>query len=306
LDYNEILWEVAQTVEPQRGSGKVANYIPALAEVDPMNFGMAVVTRAGDRFTTGRADRPFSLQSVTKVISLTMALESIGESFWKRSGREPSGDPFNSLVQLEHENGIPRNPLINAGALISTDVLVSRYGRDGAVEAILQFAQELADGEPVRIDPRVAASERETGFRNAAVANFMRSFGNLHNPPDDVLHVYFHQCALEMSCQGLARAMLYLANGGVDPITGRRIVSERRARRINAIMLTCGHYDASGDFAFHVGLPGKSGVGGGIVAIAPGQLSVAVWSPGLSPQGNSLVGTMALEKFASLTGLSVF
>lgn len=306
MNYAEILWEVAQTIEPQRGNGKVANYIPALAEVDPMNFGMAVVTRSGERCSVGRADRQFSLQSVTKVISLTMALEAIGESYWKRTGREPSGDPFNSLVQLEHENGIPRNPLINAGALISTDVLVSRYGRDGAVEAILQFATELADGEPVRIDPRVAASERETGFRNAAVANFMRSFGNLHNSPEDVLHVYFHQCALEMSCLGLARSMLFLANSGMDPITGRRVVSERRARRINAIMLTCGHYDASGDFAFHVGLPGKSGVGGGIVAIAPGELSVAVWSPGLSDQGNSLVGTMALEKFAALTGLSVF
>mgnify|MGYP003627770496 CR=1 FL=1 len=306
MNYEEILWEVAETIEPQRGKGKVANYIPALAEVDPMNFGMAVVTRAGERYSVGRADRRFSLQSVTKVISLTMALEAIGESYWKRAGREPSGDPFNSLVQLEHENGVPRNPLINAGALISTDVLVSRYGRDGAVEAILQFATELADGEPVRIDPRVAASERETGFRNAAVANFMRSFGNLHNPPEDVLHVYFNQCALEMSCLGLARSMLFLASGGKDPITGRRVVSERRARRINAIMLTCGHYDASGDFAFHVGLPGKSGVGGGIVAIAPGELSVAVWSPGLSAQGNSLVGTMALEKFAALTGLSVF
>lgn len=306
MDIAAALNDVAAAIEPDRGTGKVANYIPALAEVDPNCFGMSVVTVSGECFAVGQADHPFSLQSVTKVMSLTLALETLGDPFWARSGREPSGDPFNSLVQLEHENGIPRNPLINAGALISTDVLVSRYGRDGAVDAILQFATELADGEPVRIDSRVAASERETGFRNAALANFIRSFGNLKNPPEDVLHVYFHQCALEMSCKGLSRAMLYLANRGTDPMSGRQVVSERRARRINAIMMTCGHYDASGDFAFHVGLPGKSGVGGGIIAIAPGKLSVAVWSPGLSPQGNSLVGSLALEKFTTQTGLSIF
>ncbi|MDF1720623.1 MAG: glutaminase [Minwuia sp.] len=306
MDYAAVLKQVAEAVEPERGSGRVANYIPALAEVDPDGFGMSVVTVDGACFTVGQAEQPFSLQSVTKVMSLTLALEILGDAFWARSGREPSGDPFNSLVQLEHENGIPRNPLINAGALISTDVLISRHGRDGAVAAILEFATEMADGEPVRIDGRVAASERETGFRNAALANFIRSFGNLQNPPEDVLHVYFHQCALEMSCKGLSRAMLYLANRGVDPVSGRQVVPERRARRINAVMMTCGHYDASGDFAFHVGLPGKSGVGGGIIAIAPQQLSVAVWSPGLSPQGNSLVGSIALEKFTTLTGLSIF
>ncbi len=306
MEMADVLDTVAATVEPHRGTGRVADYIPALAEVDPKGFGMSVVTVDGDMFNVGQAEHRFSLQSVTKVMSLTLALDILGEPFWQRSGREPSGDPFNSLVQLEHENGIPRNPLINAGALISTDVLVSRYGRDGAVAAILQFASGLAGGEPVRIDSRVAASERDTGFRNAALANFIRSFGNLHNPPEDVLHVYYHQCALEMSCKGLARAMLFLAGRGTDPLTGRQVVTERRARRINAVMMTCGHYDASGDFAFHVGLPGKSGVGGGIIAIAPGQLSVAVWSPGLSPQGNSLVGSMALEKFTALTGLSIF
>ncbi len=221
-------------------------------------------------------------------------------------GREPSGSPFNSIVQLEQERGTPRNPFINAGAIAVTDAVLDGGMADKVVEEITGFFRELAQDASVRIDPEVAISESQTGYRNAALANFMKGFGKLENPVEAVLEVYFNQCAIAMSCAQLARAALFLAAGGRDPVTGREIVSEELARRINALMLTCGHYDASGDFAFRVGLPGKSGVGGGILVVVPGRCAVAVWSPGLNTHGNSLVGTLALEQLAARTGWSVF
>ena len=302
----QLLDAVAVDVEPERGAGRVADYIPALARVDPRRFGMAAVTLDGRVARVGDAQTPFSLQSISKIFGLTLALELVGRALWQRVGREPSGSPFNSLVQLEHERGIPRNPLINAGALVVTDTILSRTGNGSALAAILDLVQLAADDPTVGIDPEVAASERESGHRNRALAHFIRSFGNLENEVDAVLDVYFRQCALAMNCVQLARSLLYLANGGVDPVTGRVVVSARRARRINAIMLTCGHYDASGDFAFRIGLPGKSGVGGGIVAIVPGRMVLAAWSPGLNAQGNSIVAAQALECFTNRSGLSIF
>ena len=306
IDYQALLERVVREVEPLLGKGKVANYIPALAAVDPRKFGIAVTTLDGHTYCAGDASEVFSIQSISKVFTLTMALQVVGDQLWKRVGREPSGTPFNSLVQLEYEQGIPRNPLINAGALVVTDAVVENTHGRRPIDAILAFMRECADDDSVEINDEVARSEKQWGNRNAALANLIKAFGNLKSPVETVLDTYFHQCALAMNCRQLSRAVLYLANAGKCPLTGRTFVSKERARRINAIMLTCGHYDSSGDFAFRVGLPAKSGVGGGIVAVVPGKLGICVWSPALSPQGNSLVGTIALERLAGATGESIF
>lgn len=311
----EIVGTVCREMQAHLGHGRVADYIPALARIDPRHFGIAVAVQTGNGagggapvrlYSAGDAQTAFSVQSISKVFTLTMALEELGGALWKRVGREPSGSPFNSIVQLENERGISRNPLINAGALVVTDALLAAGDPAALVRKILDFMRQLAHDPTVAIDPDVATSEGETGFRNASLANFLRAFGNIESKVLDVLEVYFHQCALSMNCRQLARAGLYLAHDGIDPQLPTRVTSAQRARRINALMMTCGHYDASGDFAFRVGLPGKSGVGGGILAIAPGRASIAVWSPGLNSWGNSHVGVLALEKFASLTGWSVF
>lgn len=301
-----IVSEVFASLTERRGEGKVATYIPQLAKADPMAFGIAVLPLTGDPVVAGDADIPFSIQSISKVFSLTLALGKVGDALWTRVGREPSGSPFNSIVQLEQERGIPRNPFINAGAIAVADVLLAGHQPREAIGEIVRFVRFLAGNDDIAIDPAVAASETATGHRNVALAEFMRGFGNLHHDAGHVLGVYFHQCAIAMSCRELAQAGLFLANGGVNPQTGHRVVSKDRARRINALMLMCGHYDGSGDFAYKVGLPGKSGVGGGILAIAPGRASIAVWSPGLNMVGNSLLGTIALEMLARRTGWSIF
>ncbi len=286
--------------------GAVASYIPGLARVDPAHFGIAVVLADGAVIRSGDADTPFSIQSISKVFALTLALGKVGDSLWKRVGREPSGSAFNSIVQLEREDGIPRNPFINAGAIVVCDVILSDSGPMASIGEMLRFVRYLAEDETIEIDQAVAGSEATTGFRNAALANYMKSFGNLTHPVADPLNLYFNQCALSLSCVQLALAGRYLMHGGRHPGFGGRVVSERRARRINALMLTCGHYDGSGEFAFRVGIPGKSGVGGGILAIVPGKASIAVWSPGLNDRGNSKLGSQALERLAEATGWSVF
>jgi glutaminase len=302
----ELIETVHRDAAPLLGEGRVADYIPELARIDPRKLGIAVATVDGQIAVCGDADEPFSIQSISKVFTLTLALGKIGDALWKRVGREPSGTSFNSIVQLEHERGIPRNPFINAGAIVVTDVVLAGHEPREAIGEILQFIRFLTGDDSIAIDPAVARSETETGYRNRALANYMRAFGNLEHPTDLVLGVYFHQCAIAMSCRQLAQAGLFLANSGRLPPDNFNVISPRRARRINALMLTCGHYDGSGDFAFRVGLPGKSGVGGGILAVVPRVASMAVWSPALDAQGNSLIGTHVLEQIAAKTGWSVF
>ncbi|HWX89870.1 MAG TPA: glutaminase [Rhizomicrobium sp.] len=307
MDYlDDIVATVHRDMAAHLGRGKVADYIPALARVDPKNFALAVTTCDGRTAQAGGAHLPFSIQSISKVFTLTLALNKLGANLWDRVGREPSGSRFNSIVQLEAEKGIPRNPLINAGALAITDTLLAGGDSDATIIEIRDFMRRLADDPTIVIDDEVAESEAQTGFRNTSLANFLRANDNLTGPVEDVLKVYFHQCALRMNCRQLARAGLFLAHAGQDPLNHARVTTPFRTKRINAIMMTCGHYDASGDFACRVGLPGKSGVGGGILAIAPRKASICVWSPGLNAQGNSLVGAMALERLSSLTGWSVF
>jgi glutaminase len=301
-----IVDDIAGEMARREDRGAVATYIPQLARVDPRQFGLAVVAANGEIAGAGDCDVPFSIQSISKVFSLTLALGLAGDGLWRRVGREPSGNAFNSIVQLELEHGVPRNPFINAGALAVTDVILSGHPPREALGDILRFIRFAAQDDSIYIDDDVARSEKATGFRNAALANFMKSFGVLHNPVDHVLGTYFHHCAIAMSCRQLALAGRFLAHSGRNPDTGCSIVSAERARRINALMLTCGHYDGSGEFAYRVGLPGKSGVGGGILAIAPGRASIAVWSPGLDSYGNSALGRRALEKLAQRLKWSVF
>ncbi len=301
-----VVKEIADEMRQRTDRGEVASYIPELARVDPGAFGIAVIDASGDVVAAGDSETPFSIQSVSKVFTLTLALGKVGDRLWRRVGREPSGSPFNSIVQLEREYGIPRNPFINAGAIAVTDLILSGHQPREALGEILRFMQFLADDPNITIDKAVAASEQRTGFRNVALANYMKSYGVIENPVEFTLGVYFHHCAIAMTCRQLAMAGRFLVHAGHNPSTGARVVSSERARRINAVMLTCGHYDGSGEFAYRVGLPGKSGVGGGILAIAPERASIAVWSPGLDAAGNSHLGRVALEALTKRMGWSIF
>ncbi len=305
-DLSLVVKEIAADMAERSERGKVAAYIPELAKVDPKKFGIVVVGNDGEVTAAGDSEMPFSIQSISKVFTLTLALGRIGDRLWQRVGREPSGSAFNSIVQLEYERGKPRNPFINAGAIAVTDVIVSGHQPRESLGDILRFMQFVADDNTIKIDDEVAASEQRSGFRNAALANYMKSFGVLENPVHFTLGVYFHHCAIAMSCRQLAMAGRFLANNGVNPATGMNVVTPERAKRINSIMMMCGHYDGSGEFAYRVGLPGKSGVGGGILAIAPGKASIAVWSPGLDENGNSYLGRVALEQLTRRMGWSVF
>jgi len=302
----QVVNEIADEMARRPDRGEVATYIPELARVDPKGFGLVAITADGQVAAGGDADTPFSIQSISKVFTLTLALGKLGDRLWKKVGREPSGSRFNSIVQLEFEQGIPRNPFINAGAIAVTDAILSGHRPRETLGDILRFMQFVADDSSITIDEAVAASEQRTGYRNIALANYMKSFGVLDNPVDFTLGVYFHHCAIAMSCRQLAMAGRFLAYLGKNPSTGFAVVQPERARRINAIMLTCGHYDGSGEFAYRVGLPGKSGVGGGILAIVPGKASIAVWSPGLDGNGNSHLGRLALETLTRRMGWSIF
>ena len=305
MNYQKILTEIEAEIQPFFSQGNVASYIPALANVDPNQFSMAICMFDGTTYGVGDINKKFSIQSISKVFTFTLALNYYGKELYKRVGHEPSGNPFNSLVQLEYENGIPRNPFINAGALVTADSLVSIY-KDEAFNQILEFIKMASDDENISYDEEIFQSELEHGFRNFALVNMIKSFGNIKNSVNDVINTYFKQCSIMMSPKELAKSMLFLANHGVNPLTNETIITESKAKRINSLMLTCGHYDASGDFAYKVGLPGKSGVGGGIVAIVPKKMAICVYSPQLNNQGNSLIGTIALELFTTKTGLSIF
>lgn len=306
MNWQQIFKSVTLATDPVRGSGKVADYIPALAAVDRNKFGMAVVLGDGQSHCLGDSDELFSVQSISKVFTLSMALRVVGDSLWQRVGREPSGSAFNSIVQLEHERGIPRNPLINAGAIVVTDHLVQDLGAEAVIVDLLQRLRLLSGDDSIAVDEVVAESESLAGSRNRALAYFMKSYGNLKGPVEETLQAYFSHCSVAMTCRQLARAALFLAFDGYDPITGQQLVSSQACRQINAVMMSCGHYDNSGDFTYRIGLPGKSGVGGGILVIAPGHGAVTVWSPGLNDAGTSTVGSLALETLMQSTRWSVF
>jgi glutaminase len=304
MNYQQVLEEILHEVKPLTLKGKVANYIPALASVPLNKFAIALKTNSGEEFFVGDADEKFSIQSISKVFTFTLALKNLEDQLWERVGKEPSGTSFNSLVQLEYEQGIPRNPFINAGALVVTDTLLSSY--KNPKEELINFVRELSQNPLIDYDETVALSESEWGDRNRALCYFIKDFRNIYNDVNEVLDLYFHQCSISMSALDLVRAFGYLANAGINQATNDPIITTRQVKRINSLLLTCGTYDAVGDFAYRVGLPGKSGIGGGIVAIMPGQYVISVWSPGLNAHGNSLAGTQALELFTTKTKTSIF
>ncbi|CAA6815542.1 MAG: Glutaminase (EC [uncultured Sulfurovum sp.] len=307
MNYQKILEEIELEIQGALEHGKVADYIPALAEVDPYQFAMTITLESGEQFSVGKSKEKFSIQSISKVLAFSLAIDIYSTSLYKRVGVEPSGSAFNSLVQLEYENGIPRNPFINAGAIVVVDALITHFGGNyAALEKVMNFVREISGNADLQFDAIVAKSEMEHASRNLALAQLMKSFNNIENDVHDVVQTYFRQCAISMNTQELSRAMIYLAFDGKDPISKKEFLSEAQAKRVNALMLTCGHYDASGEFAFNVGLPAKSGVGGGIVAVVPNVMSIAVWSPRLNSHGNSHVGTLALQLFTTKTGLSIF
>lgn len=304
MDYGKIFNAIYAELGRIEDKGKVADYIPELSKVNPNCFGVQLTTIEGEKFAFGDSKTRFSIQSIAKVFSYVLAYSRIKSDLWERVGVEPSGTAFNSLVQLESDKGIPRNPFINAGAIVICDILVSEL--QSPKEDILNFIRELSGVDSINYNYDVAESENANGFINWALVNFMKSFGNIHNDINDVMDLYFHICSIEMSCEELSQSFLFLANNGVVPYSNKRILSVSRTKRANALMQSCGFYDESGQFTFKVGLPGKSGVGGGIVAVHPQKYCITVWSPRLNAKGNSYKGMLFLEEFTTHTELSIF
>ena len=302
IGFQAILDKIASDVRPFLHKGDIASYIPPLADIPREQFGIALRTVSGDMYRAGDASIPFSVQSIAKIISLTVAIDLVGESIWDRVGREPSGTPFNSLVQLESEHGIPRNPMINAGALVLLDIIMSNS--ENARALLASFVDNLCSGQ-VNFDKVVGDAEKATSFRNRALANYLKSFNNLDNEPDDVVDLHCELSSLSLNCVQLCQTFSFLASGGIAT-DGSRIATPEQVKRINALLLTCGVYDEAGEYAFRVGLPAKSGVGGGVVAVMPGDYVVCVWSPALNSSGNSYCGTYALELLTTRTSTSIF
>ena len=304
MDYQTIIDDLHLKYQKETSKGKTASYIPELKKIDPDKFGINLFTLSNQSYGAGDFQEKFSIQSISKVFALTLALKEVGEKIWKRLGVEPSGDPFNSLVQLEFEKGIPRNPFINSGALVVCDILISKL-KNPKTE-LLNFVRKLADTKDIYFNEKIVASEKKYGFTNAAHVNLMKAFGNIKNDIDVVLDFYYHMCAMEMTCEELSKSFLLFANDGVLPYNNEQIITLSISKRINATMQLCGLYDEAGQFAFKVGLPGKSGVGGGIVAIHPDLYCISTWSPRLNKKGNSYLGFKVLESFTTITQASIF
>jgi glutaminase len=304
MDYNKIIKNIYSEVKHIPPEGKVAGYIPELAKISPDKFGVSLITVNGEEFNEGDFGERFSIQSIAKVFALSMAFSVLGEKIWERVGVEPSGSSFNSIVQLEYEKGKPRNPFINAGALVICDILISK--RSDPKAEFLGFVRKLSGSKTINYNLKVAESEKDHGYKNAALINMMKSYGNIINPIEIVLELYYSICSIEMTCTELARAFLPFADLNKKFSFSGFDLTKSQIKRINALMLCCGLYDESGEFAFEVGLPGKSGVGGGIAAINPNQYSVAVWSPRINEKGNSASGMKFLEKLTTVTEDSIF
>ena len=302
----QVVNDVAGEIRSMDDWGEASSQIEPLSHVDTSQFGIAILTRDGDMVSGGDADTAFSIQSISKVFSLELAMRACGEALWERVGRDPSGDPYNSVIELERQEGIPRNPFVNAGALIVVDTMLDTLSPEEEVQAVVDFVDGLLDGEGVRINEEVAQSDEDAGHRNRAMLNLAKSFGNVRNPIDQIMRAYVCQCAIELSCRQLARVGRFLMLDGFDEASNPDIERARRARRILSLMMTAGLYDGAGEFAYRVGLPAKSGIGGGILAIAPNKASIAVWSPGLDESGNSKLGTLALEMLTDRLDWSAF
>ncbi|MDG2431252.1 glutaminase [Flavobacterium sp.] len=303
MKFASVLNEIQKEIQSYPSIGAVTTTIPELAKVNPDKFGIHLTTIDNDNYQIGDSQERFSIQSISKALTVALAFSFLDEKVWDRVGVEPSGTAFNSLIQLEYEKGIPRNPFINSGAIVIADILLSCL--KNPKEDFLDFIKMISGSSAIKYNNAVAESEKDNSFRNAALANFLKSFGNIKNDVDQVLDFYFHQCAIEMNCEELANSFFFLANEGRTK-AGQQILNKSQVKRLNALMQTCGFYDESGEFTSKVGLPGKSGIGGGIVALYPKQFVVATWSPKLNKKGNSELGMFALEAFTTKTGMSVF
>lgn len=304
MDYKEIIDQIFTSTLQIENKGELAGYIPELANVNPQKFGVYIKTIDEEEYGIGDFEERFSIQSIAKVLSLSLAFKLLGEKIWERVGVEPSGTPFNSLIQLEREKGIPRNPFNNSGAIVICDILLSQLSNPK--EDFLDFVRDISNNPDLNYSRKIAESEKSVGYRNVALCNYIKSFGNIKNEPADVLDFYYNLCSIEMNCKELSETFLFFAYSGKKLSNGWPILSKSQTKRMNALMQTCGFYDESGEFAFKVGLPGKSGVGGGIIAIHPSKYAISVWSPRLNVKGNSYRGVKFLEAFTTMAESSIF
>jgi glutaminase len=286
-------------------SGKNASYIPALAAVESQLFGICVVTVDGQTFSAGDADCEFALESISKVFTAALAMEQVGaRAFHRKVGADPTGEAFNSVLALELHNDKPNSPMVNAGAMTATS-LVSATDADDRWRQIRQIQSDFA-GRPISISEEIAASERATNFHNRAIAWLLLCGGYMYCDPMEACDVYTLQCSTLATTVDLAVMGATLANGGVNPVTGKRVIKQANVPPVLALMTMEGLYTASGDWAYTVGLPAKSGVGGGLVAVAPGKLAIAAFSPRLDQAGNSVRAQAAITQIAHTLELGLF
>lgn len=303
---DEMLEELIETSRELCRLGKVATYIPELAKGDPSRLGIAIMSVEGEGHAAGDSRYPFTMQSISKVVSLALALKDLDETdLFSKVGVDPTADPFNSIMRLEmvapHR---PQNPLINAGAIVILSLLPYPNSTE-RFAAVRDLARRMTGNPHLDANEAVYLSEKATSDRNRALAYFLRSVGSLSGDIEDILDSYFHQCGLEVTAVDLAVMGATLASGGYNPLTGERVLSTRSCRIIRALMATCGLYDGSGDFAVRVGIPAKSGVGGGIVGAVPGKMGVGVVGPALDYRGNSIGGIALCERLSQEMSLRV-
>ena len=284
--------------------GEVATYIPELEKANPEHFGICLVTTTGRTFEAGDCDQPFTIQSISKPFTFGMALEEFGDdSVWRHVDVEPSGDAFNS-VELQNGTNRPHNPMVNSGAIAVTAMLHERYGSETFDKILARFS--AAAGRPLSIDQAVYESERRTGHRNRAIAHLLLNFGVVPEDAEVALDVYFRQCAILVTCRDLAVMGATLANMGRNPLSDEGVFNIHCVKDMLSIMFTCGMYDYSGQWAYRVGVPAKSGVGGGVMAVVNRQMGIATYSPRLDSHGNSRRGIEVCVELASRLGLHVF
>ncbi|MBE4910529.1 glutaminase A [Bacillus luteolus] len=304
---SEELNELVEEAKKYTAEGKVADYIPALGRANPDDLSIALHYPDGRCISAGDIDKKFTLQSISKVISLALVLiESGPEYVFERVGMEPTGDPFNSIVKLE-TMGIakPLNPMINAGALVVTHMIKGCSAQD-RFEKLIQFVRELTGDQDISYCKEVAQSEYDTADLNRALCYFLKQHLIIEEDVEGLISLYTKQCAIEMNCLDLARIGEVFAMDGVDPLTGKQIMPKDVARICKTFMVTCGMYNASGEFAIKIGIPAKSGVSGGIMGSVPGKFGIGIFGPALDEKGNSIAGIKLLEILSKNYNLSMF
>jgi len=285
--------------------GKNASYIPALAKVDPQLFGVCVATVDGQTFSAGDAGTEFALESISKVLTAALAIEQVGpRKFHRKVGADPTGAAFNSVLAMELHNDKPMSPMVNAGAMTAAS-LVSAKDADDRWRQILQIQSDFA-GRPISVSDEIAESERATNFHNRAIAWLLLTGGYMYCDPMEACDVYTLQCSTLVTAVDLAIMGATLANGGINPVTGKRVIAQANVSHVLALMAMEGLYTSSGDWAYNVGLPAKSGVGGGLVAVSPGNLAIAAYSPPLDKDGNSVRAQAAITQIAHTLELGLF